>query len=86
MTTEEVAKKVVELTRKQAWYEALDTLYDDNVVSVEALQHGRRLAGNSRQRRRARQSRLVGERDGSPHLRCQGAFRRSRSIRRAIRR
>ena len=35
MTTEEVAKKVVELTRKQAWYEALD-LYDDDVVSVEA--------------------------------------------------
>jgi hypothetical protein len=35
-TTEEVAKKVVELVRKQAWYEALDTLYDDNVVSVEA--------------------------------------------------
>jgi hypothetical protein len=35
MTTEEVAKKVVELTRKQAWYEALD-LYDDNIVSVEA--------------------------------------------------
>src|SRR4029434_7948491 len=36
MTTEEVAKKVVELVRKQAWYEALDTLYDDNIVSVEA--------------------------------------------------
>ena len=36
MNTEEVAKKVVELVRKQAWYEALDTLYDDNVVSVEA--------------------------------------------------
>jgi hypothetical protein len=35
MTTEEVAKKVVELTRKQAWYDALE-LYDDNVVSVEA--------------------------------------------------
>ena len=35
MNTEEVAKKVVELTRKQAWYDALD-LYDDNVVSVEA--------------------------------------------------
>ena len=35
MKTEEVAKKVVELVRKQAWYEALDTLYDDNVVSVE---------------------------------------------------
>ena len=35
MTTEEVAKKVVELVRKQAWYDALD-LYDDNVVSVEA--------------------------------------------------
>jgi SnoaL-like domain len=39
MTTEEVAKKVVELTRKQAWYEALD-LYDDNVVSVEAHSMG----------------------------------------------
>jgi hypothetical protein len=40
MSTEEVAKKVVELTRKQAWYEALDTLYDDNVVSVEAFGMG----------------------------------------------
>ena len=39
MSTEEVAKKVVELTRKQAWYEALD-LYDDNVVSVEAYGMG----------------------------------------------
>jgi hypothetical protein len=37
MSTEEIAKKVVELTRKQAWYEALDTLYDDNIVSVEAF-------------------------------------------------
>ena len=39
MNTEEVAKKVVELTRKQAWYDALD-LYDDNVVSVEAYGMG----------------------------------------------
>ena len=36
MKTEEVAKKVVELVRKQAWYEALDQLYDKDVVSVEA--------------------------------------------------
>ena len=36
MTTQEIAKKVVELVRKQAWHEALETLYDDNVVSVEA--------------------------------------------------
>ncbi len=36
MTTEEVAKEVVELVRKQAWYEALDTLYDQDIVSVEA--------------------------------------------------
>ena len=35
MSTEEVAKKVVDLVRKQAWYKALD-LYDDNIVSVEA--------------------------------------------------
>jgi hypothetical protein len=34
MTTQEVAKKVVELVRKQAWYEALDTLYDQDIVSV----------------------------------------------------
>src|ERR1043166_6153672 len=39
MSTEEVAKKVVELTQKQAWYEALD-LYDDNIVSVEAYSMG----------------------------------------------
>src|SRR6266545_698939 len=37
MNTEEVAKKVMELVRKHAWYEALDTLYDDNIVSVEAF-------------------------------------------------
>jgi ketosteroid isomerase-like protein len=36
MTTEDVAKKVVELVRKQSWYEALDTLYADDIVSVEA--------------------------------------------------
>ena len=36
MDTKDVAKKVVELVRKQAWYEALDKLYDDNIVSVEA--------------------------------------------------
>ena len=36
MNTEEVAKKVVELVRKQAWKEAVDTLYDKNIVSVEA--------------------------------------------------
>src|SRR5207245_9125211 len=34
--TEEVAKKVVELTRKQAWKKAIDTLYDKDIVSVEA--------------------------------------------------
>ncbi len=37
MTTEEVAKKVVELTSKQAWKEAVDSLYADDVVSVEAM-------------------------------------------------
>ena len=40
MSTEEIAKKVVELTGKQAWYEALDTLYDDDIVSVEAFSMG----------------------------------------------
>jgi SnoaL-like protein len=36
MNTEEVAHKVMEIVRKQAWYEALDTLYDKDIVSVEA--------------------------------------------------
>jgi SnoaL-like domain len=36
MNTEEVAKKVVELCRKQAWNEAIDLLYADDIVSVEA--------------------------------------------------
>ncbi len=36
MNTEEVAQQVVVLTRKQAWKEAVDTLYDENIVSVEA--------------------------------------------------
>ncbi|PYJ41624.1 MAG: nuclear transport factor 2 family protein [Verrucomicrobia bacterium] len=36
MNTEQVAQKVVELVRKQAWHEALDTLYDKDIVSMEA--------------------------------------------------
>jgi len=36
MTTEEVAEKVVELCRKQAWKEAIDSLYSKDIVSVEA--------------------------------------------------
>jgi len=36
MTTEEIGKKVVELTRRQAWREAVDTLYANDIVSVEA--------------------------------------------------
>ena len=36
MNTEEVANKVMELTRKQAWHEAVDALYDKDIVSVEA--------------------------------------------------
>ena len=40
MNTEEVAKKVVDLTRKQAWHEAVDKLYDKDIVSVEAYSAG----------------------------------------------
>ena len=36
MNTQEVAKKVVELTRKQAWHEAVNSLYAKDIVSVEA--------------------------------------------------
>ena len=36
MNTEEVANKVVELTRKQAWHEAVNTLYAKDIVSIEA--------------------------------------------------
>ena len=36
MSTQEVAEKVVELVRQQAWYKALDALYDKDIVSVEA--------------------------------------------------
>ena len=36
MNTQEVAEKVLELVRKQAWHQALDTLYDKDIVSVEA--------------------------------------------------
>jgi limonene-1,2-epoxide hydrolase len=36
MDTKEVAQKVVELVRKQAWHEAVETLYDKDIVSVEA--------------------------------------------------
>ncbi|HWY50508.1 MAG TPA: nuclear transport factor 2 family protein [Chthoniobacterales bacterium] len=36
MNTKEVAEKVVDLVRKQAWHEAVNTLYDNEIVSVEA--------------------------------------------------
>ena len=35
MTTEEVALKLVELCRKDAWLEAVTSLYADDIVSVE---------------------------------------------------
>jgi hypothetical protein len=40
MTTEEIGRKVVELTRKEAWREAVDTLYSEDIVSVEAQAMG----------------------------------------------
>lgn len=40
MNTEEVAKKVVELVRKQAWHDAVNALYDKDIVSVEASNPG----------------------------------------------
>jgi ketosteroid isomerase-like protein len=36
MTTEEIAKQVVHFTTKQAWREAVDALYAQDIVSVEA--------------------------------------------------
>src|SRR6266567_2923799 len=36
MNTQDVANKVVELTRKEAWHEAVDQLYAKDIVSVEA--------------------------------------------------
>ena len=48
MNTEGVAKKVVELCRKQAWNEAIDLLYADDIVSVEA----RTMDGSSPETRR----------------------------------
>ena len=36
MNTEEVARKVAELCTKQEWIEALETLYADDIVSVES--------------------------------------------------
>ena len=36
MTTSQVARKIVELVHQRAWREAIDTLYADDVVSVEA--------------------------------------------------
>jgi hypothetical protein len=47
MNTEQVAQKVVELTRRQAWHEAIDTLYHNDIVSVEA----RAMAGESPEKR-----------------------------------
>lgn|ERR1700726_3540774 len=40
MSTEEVAKNAVEFVRKQAWYDALEALYDKDIVSVEAFSAG----------------------------------------------
>lgn len=47
MNTEQIAQKVVELTCKQAWHEALDGLYDAGIVSVEA----RTMDGSSPEKR-----------------------------------
>lgn len=36
MNTEEVAQKVMEFVRQQDWHEAVNALYDKDIVSVEA--------------------------------------------------
>ena len=54
MNTQEVAEKVVELVRQQAWYKALDTLYDKDIVSVEASASEGEFSGETRHRSGAR--------------------------------
>ena len=48
MTTEEVAKKLVELCNQGAYEEAIKTLYDKDVVSVEPRGYGRYAGGGKR--------------------------------------
>lgn len=40
MTTAEVASQLVSLCRDGRFVEAIETLYDDDVVSVEAMEYG----------------------------------------------
>ena len=53
MKTEEIANKLVELCRKNAWMKAIDTFYDKDIVSVEA----RGMDGESPEKRRIDQVR-----------------------------
>ena len=85
MNAEEVAKKVVELVRKQAWYEALDMLYDDDIVSVEAFS----ISGGSPETRgkesvRSKIDWWVNATEVHSSI-ANGPFCRARSIRRALR-
>lgn len=40
MTTEEVGKKLVALCREEKWLDAINSLYGDDIVSVEAREIG----------------------------------------------
>ena len=58
MNTEEVAKKVVELVRKQAWHEALE-LYDEQHRERGSRDHGWQFARDPGDKGSARESGLV---------------------------
>ncbi len=85
MNTQEVAEKVVELVRKQAWHQALDTLYDKDIVSVEA--HASE--GESAEKRGIDEVRgkngLVGQCHGSSQLQSERTVRRARPVCGAVR-
>jgi len=54
MNTEEVALKLVELCRKGEWMEAVNSLYADEIVSVEPRAMGGNAGGDARARGGAR--------------------------------
>jgi hypothetical protein len=86
MSTEEVAQKVVELVRKQAWHEALDTLYDKGIVSVEARASDGESAEKHGIDEVAREDGLVGQFHGGSQLQGEWTIRRARPVRSAVRR
>jgi hypothetical protein len=75
MSVEEVAKELVELCRQGKYLEAVDKLYDANVISIEPVDHGPEMPARIEGKAAVRAKNVAWQESSTSHgLRIDGPF------------